>query len=100
MNSDACHQGAGGGIASCSRMSTVRQVDVGKWKGEPYIYPAPMYRLYTRSPISAEHDLSVGRDCLSTPMAIVRALTITEPPNPFYYHYHYHCALTPNIRLK
>ena len=42
VNSDACHQGAGGGIASCSRMSTVRQVDVGKWKGEPYIYPAPI----------------------------------------------------------
>ena len=88
-----------GGIASCPRMSTVRQVDVGKWKIVPYIYPATMHILYSRSPISGDRDLSVGRDRLSDPMAIVRALTITEIPDPFY-DMNYHCALNPNIRLQ
>ena len=84
-----------GGIASCSRMSTVRQVDVGKWKIVPYIYPATMHILYSRSPISGDRD----RYRLSDPMAIVRALTIREIHDLFY-AMNYHCALNPNIRLQ
>ena len=63
----------------------------------PYIYPGPVYTLYSSS-ISAEHDLYVDRDFLSDPMAIVRALTITEIP--YLYYMNYHSALTPNVRLK